>query len=114
MCRGDEQMFDEVAVLRSGAKTALAAAALARVSGDWSSLDVTTVSDCNRHVFVGDEIFDRKIDTFVDNLCPASVAKIFLDLLELFRNHATQRSLVAQDLFELGDDLDDAFVLVSN
>jgi hypothetical protein len=51
-------MFDEVAVLRSGAETTLTTATLTGVSRDRSSLDVTTVSDRDRNVLIRDEILD--------------------------------------------------------
>src|SRR6185503_9420868 len=99
-------MLDEVAILRSRAETTFTTASLSRVRRDWRALDVTTVRDCDRHVFIGDEIFDRELNTFVDNLRPALVTEIFPDFLELFRDDASQGALVAENLFELGDVLD--------
>src|SRR5215217_1633814 len=107
-------MLDEVAVLGSRAKTALAAATLARVSRYRSTLDVTAVSNSDRDVFVRDQIFDRKLDTFVDDLGAPLVAKIFLNLFQFLRNNSPQRSLVAENLFELGDKFDYMFVLVKD
>jgi hypothetical protein len=54
MRRRDEEVLDEVAVLRSRAKTAFAATALSRVSRDRRTFDVTAVGDSDRDVFVGD------------------------------------------------------------
>ena len=58
MRRSDKEMLDEVAVLRGSAEAAFAAASLTRVSRDRRALDVTTVRDGDRNVFVGDQIFD--------------------------------------------------------
>src|SRR5688500_9814268 len=107
-------MLDEIAVLRRRAKTSFAAASLPRISRDRRALDVTTVRDRDRDVFVGDKILDRKLDTFVDDLRAAPVTKLFFDFLEFFRDDASQRTLVAENLFQLADEFDDAFVLVND
>ncbi len=58
MCRRNEEMLDEVAILRCGAETAFATTALSRVSGDRRALDVTTVRDGDRNVLIRDQVFD--------------------------------------------------------
>src|SRR5215218_6675808 len=104
-------MLDKVAVLRGRAKTAFTAPSLAGVSRDRRSLDVTAVGDGDRDVLIRDQVFDGKLDAFVDDLGATLVAEIFLDLFQLVRDDAAQRTLVAEYLFEFGDQLDDAFVL---
>ena len=54
MRRSDKEMLDEVAVFRGCTETAFAAASLTRVGRDRRALDVTTVCDSDRNVFVGD------------------------------------------------------------
>ena len=114
MRRGDEQVLDKIAILRSRTETTFSPATLARISRDRRTLDVTTVRDSDRHVFIGDEIFDRELNAFVDNLCAALVTKIFLNFFELFRDHATERTLVAENLFQLRDVFDHLLVLVDD
>ena len=82
MRRSDEEMLDKVAVLGRRAKASLAAASLTRVGRDRSAFDVTAVGDGDRHVFVGDQVFDGEFDAFVDNFGAAFVTKVFLDLFE--------------------------------
>ena len=57
--RGDKQMLDKIFVLGHRAKATLAATALARVSRYRSPFDIPALSDGDRDVFVGDQIFDR-------------------------------------------------------
>ncbi len=101
--RSDEQMLDEVLVLGHRAESAFAAAALALISGDRRALDVTALGDGDRHVFVGDQVFDRELGAFVDDLSAARVAKLLLDLFQFVADHPPQRALVRQNLFQLGD-----------
>ena len=58
MRRSDEEMLDVVAALGGSAKSSFAAASLALISRNRRSLDVTAVGDRDRHVFVGNQIFD--------------------------------------------------------
>src|SRR6185369_11314523 len=114
MRRRDEEMLDEVAVLRGRAEATFATTSLTCISRDRRALDVTAVRDSNRHVFISDEIFNRKLDTFVDDLRAAPVTKVFLNFLELFGDNATQRAFITENLFELGDDFDYLLVLVDD
>src|SRR5262245_7652101 len=107
-------MLDEVAVLRRRTETAFASASLTRIRRDRRALDVAAVRDGDRNVFVGNQIFNRELDAFIDNLRTTLVTKVFPDLFELLANHAAQRTFVAQNLFELRNQLDDAFVLIDD
>src|SRR4030095_10035170 len=107
-------MFDEVAILCRRTKAAFASATLAGIGSDRSTFDITTVGYGDRDVFVGNQVFNREFNSRVDNLGATFVAQVSLYLLEFLLNHATQRSFVRQDLFEFRDELDDAFVLVSD
>src|SRR5688500_15645551 len=91
--RRNEQILDKVTVLRGSAKAALAAASLSRVCRYRSTFDVTAVRDRDRHVFIGDQIFDRKLNAFVNDLRSTLVTKIFLNALVFLCDDATPTTL---------------------
>src|SRR6185295_13221247 len=92
----------------------LAAASLPLVGGNGRALDIAAIGNCQRHVFVGNQIFDGKLDAFIDDLSPSLIAKIFLHFFEFGSDHAAQRSFITKDLLELRNQLDDLLVLVDD
>src|SRR6266550_192317 len=107
-------MLDKIGAFRSSAKSSLAAAALARIGRDGRTLDVAAIRDCNRYVLVGNQIFNRKFNAFVNDFRAPLIAKFLLHLFELVPDNAAKRGLVRKNLFELRNLLDDLFVLVGN
>ena len=89
--RGDEQVADEVLVARAHADAALAAAALVPVGRNRGALDVAGVGDGDRHVLLGDQVFDAQLARrALDDLRAAVVA--------VLRPHRAQ--LVDDDLHQ--------------
>ena len=72
--RGDEEVADEVLFARAHADAALAATALHAVGRDRRPLDVAGVGDRDRHVLVGDQIFDAELAALLDDDRSALVA----------------------------------------
>src|SRR5438067_329572 len=59
--RRDEQVRDDVLLLRLHARHALAAAPLAPIGLDVSPLDVARARDCDDHLLVGEQVLDREL-----------------------------------------------------
>jgi len=87
---------------------------LSLVGGHWSSLDVTVLGNGDRHFFIGDQIFNRILGAQVGDFGSPGIAKVFLYCFELFGDYPSQRLLVRENLFKLGNQLDDRFVLVDD
>ena len=94
-------------VLGRRAKSSFAAATLTLIGRNRRALDVAAVGNRDRNVFVGNQVLDRELDAFVDDLGAARIAKLFLDFFEFIADHAAQRTLIGQNLFQFGDELDD-------
>ena len=115
MCRGDEEMTDEVLFARAHANAAFAAAALVPVVGDRRPLDVAGVADGDRHVFFGDQILDAELAFFGEDLGSAWVAVLLLNGAQLVDDDLHHETIAAEDrhqpldqlqqLGQLGEDL---------
>ena len=107
-------MLDIVFVLGHCAKASLAAASLTRISRHRSPFDVTTLGDCDRNFFVGNQVFDGIVHADIGNLRPAAVAKLRFDLFQFLDDYAAQRLFIGQNLFQLGNQFYDRLVLVND
>ena len=83
-------MLDEILVARLHAGAAGASAALHAVSGNRRALEIAAVTDCDRDLLVGDQVFEHDFGGFVFDLGAALVTVLFLDFLEFFDDHAPQ------------------------
>src|SRR5688572_2088207 len=112
--RCNEQVFDKVAALGGGTKSSFTASPLTLISGDRRPLDVAAVCNSNRDVFVGNQILNRELNAFIHDLGTTFIAKLFLDFFKFISDYASQRTLIAENLFQLRDKLNDPFILISN
>ena len=88
--RRDEQLRDEVFLVRRGAGDAAPAAPLRPVQGLGVALDVAAVGDGDHHLLGRDHVLDVDVAaSIVDDLGAALVAVLLLDLLELRRPRPT-------------------------
>ena len=95
--RGDEEMLDEILVARLHADAALASAALLAVGGNRRALHVAAVADRDRHLLVGDQVFEMDFGGFVFDDGAAFVAVELFDFFQLFDDHAAQLLLRTQE-----------------
>src|SRR5262245_27567720 len=112
--RGDADVRDDV--LRPGAH-ALApgpAATLRFIHCQRRAFDVARMRQRDHHVLVGDQVFERQLDAAIDDLRAALVGVLLLDRAQFLDDHAPQRAVARQNLFQLGDQLDHLFVLVDD
>ena len=110
---GDLKGGHRILFARRHADHALTAAMLLTVGGEWLTLDVAAARDGDHNIFVGDQVlvghFARCI---LGDLGAASVGKLLLELGELIRDDLGDAGRARQDVFQLGDELDDFEVLV--
>ena len=98
--RRDEEVADVVLFARAHADPALAAAALRAVGRDRRALDVAGVGHRDRHVFVGDQVFDPELAALVDDLGAALVAELLAHRLQLVDDQLHQQLVARQDCAE--------------
>src|SRR5688572_14453958 len=65
-------------------------------------------------ILVRNQVFQRNLDFFVDNLRPALVAKRLLHFLQFFYNHTLQNFLAGKYLLEARDEFQGLFVFGGN
>ena len=90
--RRDEEVRDEILFARAHADAALAAAPLVAVVRDRGPLDVAGVADRDRHVFFGDQVFDAELAFLGEDLRPARVAVLLLNLAAARRRRSASRA----------------------
>src|SRR5581483_6052437 len=100
---GDEQMLDEILVARLHAGTAGASATLHAVGGDRCALQIAGVADRDRHLLVGDQIFQMDLSRFVFNHGTTLIAVLFLHFFEFLHDDAAKFLFRSQNRFELRD-----------
>src|ERR1700733_14650882 len=76
----------------------LAPARLATVSIDGGTLQVSAARHGDGHVLNLNQILQLNLTGIFNDLGPALVAKVLLDLLELFDNHPAKNLLRTEDL----------------
>jgi hypothetical protein len=116
--RGDEEVTDEVLFPGAHADAPLAAAALHPVGRDRRALDVAGAADGDRHVLVGNQVFDPELAALVDDLGPPRVAEALPHGVQLVDHHLHQQLVAAEDgaqafdrLHQLGELVDDLLPL---
>ncbi len=90
-------MADVILFARAHADAPFAAAPLGAIGGDRRPLDVAGVGDGNRHVLVGDQVFDPELTALVDDLGAAVVAELVADGLQLVDDELDQQLLARQN-----------------
>ena len=100
---GDEQVGDEILLLRRHAGAALAAAALRPVGRQRHPLDVAAVADRDDHVLALDQRLDVGFELAVLDLGPPRRAEPLPDLQQFGAQDAEQLFATAKDLQVLGD-----------
>src|SRR6185437_9876707 len=73
---GDEQVLDEILVAGAHAHAPGAAAALLAIGGDGGALEIAGVADGDRHLLIGDQVFQLDFRGFVLDFSAARVAVI--------------------------------------
>src|SRR6266508_3638327 len=111
--RGDEDVRDDVLRPRAHAPAPGPAAPLRFIHRQRRALDVARKCQRDHHVLVGYQVFERQLDAAIDDLRAALVGVILLDRAQFLDDHAPQRAVARQNLFQLGDQLDHLFVLVN-
>ncbi len=102
--RGDEEMLDEIFVARLHARASGAATTLHAIRGDRRALQVSGMADGDRHLLVGDQVFEHDFGGFVfDRRCDAR--RRTASSLSSSSLMITLRSFLlgTQDRFVLGD-----------
>src|SRR5262245_6218663 len=112
--RGHKNVRDDVFRPRAHAFASRPAAALRFIHRQRRAFDVARMGQCDHHVLVGYQVFERQLDAAIDDLRAAFVGVLLLDRAQLLDDQAPQHALVGQDLFQLGDQLDHLFVLVDD
>src|SRR5262249_45647439 len=113
--RRDEQMADEILVACPHADAALAAAALIAIRRDRRPLDVAGVADRDRHVFLGDQIFDVDLARLpLDHLRAPIVAVGFADGFQFVDDDLHQQAVAREDRAQPLDGLQQLRELVEN
>ncbi len=101
--RGHEQVLDEILLLGLHSHPAAASATLAPVQGHGRPFDVPVVGDRDRHVLVGDGVFDGDVVGRVDQLGPPRVAVGFLQFLEFGNDDQVDLALASEDRLQTRD-----------
>ena len=105
MSGGDDQLLHEVLFARAHALAAGAAAALLAIGGDRRALQIAGVRDRYRHLLIGYQIFQRKLDALVGDGRTTFVAVLFLDLFEFLDDYVAQLFLRGEDALVVCDAL---------
>ena len=110
---GDLQRCDRILFARGHADHALAAAVLLAIGGERLTLDIAAARDGDHHIFVGDQVLVGHFSCCIlCDLGAASVGELLLELGELIRDDFRDARRARQDVFQLGDELDDFEILV--
>src|SRR3989442_86714 len=102
--RGDEDIRDDVLLLRLHPGHALAAAALAPVGLDVSPLDVAGARVRDDHLLVGEQVLDRELGRLGQDFRAARIAVLFLDGQELRPDDRHQFRVGGEDALQLLDE----------
>ena len=97
------QVFDEVGLAGGCADFAAPAAALGAIERERCALDIAAVRDGDQHVFVDDQIFDRKIAFGLDDLGAARVAEFLFDVFDFEAISAHHLAFIVEHLGEPRD-----------
>jgi hypothetical protein len=109
---GDEQVLDVVVFLHVHAGDADPAPALLAVGRQRQRLDVARVGDRDHHLLVGDQVLDVDLALGVDDLGPPLVAVGLGDLRQFLLDQGQDPRLVAEDLPQFLDPLNQVGVLL--
>src|SRR5262249_38040002 len=94
MGRRHKDMLDDILGLERCAFPSRAAAPLGPINRGRGPLYIARVSNSDRHVLVGDQVFQRKLGARLDDLGPASVTILFLDLAQFLYYQVAQRGFI--------------------
>src|SRR4051794_8680780 len=98
-------MLDEILIARLHPGPARASAALLAVGGGGRTLQITAGAARDRHLLVGNKIFELEFCGFVFDYGAALVTIELLDFFQLSDDDVTQLFLGAKDRFEFRDAL---------
>lgn len=112
MRRRDQEILDEILLLRRHALNTLATAVLAAVGVERHALDVVVVRQRDDDVFLGDEVLDVDLARVDRQARAARIAELRLDCLELVLDDGEDAALVREDGLVLLDGLQDFLVLL--
>ena len=101
--RGDEDVLDEILLLRPHPHLAPSPAPLRPVEADRIPLDVAGVGDGDHHLLVDDQVLEPDVLRLPHDLRAALVRVAFPDLPELVPDDPQELRLLGQDLLEPGD-----------
>ncbi len=107
-------MADEVLFARAHADAPLAAAPLHPVGADRRPLDVAGVGHRDRHVLVGNQVFDPELAALFDDHRPPLVGVVLANRLELGEDDAHQQLFAREDRAQALDHLQQLGELVEN
>src|SRR6266508_1088087 len=110
--RGDEDVVDEILFARGHTNPAFASASLRPVEGGVGALDISRVRYRNDHILFGNQVFQCDLDFLVNNLGPARIPIVLLNLLQLLHDDSFEDFFAGQDLLEAGDQLQGFIVFV--
>src|SRR5271170_228598 len=96
-------MLDEIELAGGRADLAAAAAALSAIERERRPLDIAAMRNRDQHVFLDDQVFDRKFALGLDYLCAALIGEFLLEIFDLGRDKLHLLALVAKDGLEAGD-----------
>src|SRR6185312_6615989 len=96
-------MLDEILVARLHARAPGASAALLPVGGDWRALHVAGVAHGDRHLLIGNKVFQADFRRFVFDHGAAFVAVLLFDFFQFLDDDVAQLRLRRQNRFVLGD-----------
>ena len=111
---GDEQVLDDVLLLRLHPGHALAAPPLASVGLHVGALDVAGARDGDHHLLVGQQVLDGQLGGLGQDLRAPPVAVLLLDGQQLVPDEPHQLGLGGQDALQLLDELQDLLVLLDD
>ena len=110
--RRDQEVLDEILLLRRHALDALAAAVLAAISIECHALDVVVVRQRDDDVFLSDEVLDVDLARVDRQARAARIAELRLDRLELVLDDAEDAALICEDGLVVLDGLQDFLILL--
>src|ERR1043165_8907870 len=107
-------MRHEVFFARPHADTTFAPASLVAIVRDGGALDVAGVADGDRHVFLGDQVFDTELAFLSENFRPARIAVLLLNLPQLVDDDLHHEAIAREDREQPFDQLQQLGELVEN
>src|SRR5437764_1271448 len=105
-------MLDKIVILRLCTQTTLAASSLTRIGRDGRAFYVPGICDSDRHLLVGDQVFDIELDARVNDHRSAAVTKLPSDLGQFVCDYLAQNAFVLKNILELCDVLNYRLVFV--